>query len=239
MTKRASTDEIDCPGPAQADRATVRAVDRAFDLLGCFSAEQKTITLTEAGRAVGLPLSTVSRLLGTLEASQFVRRLADGRYMPGSRLLRIGVIALHGVELYDTSEEHLLRLAELTGESANLAIPSDAGKALYLRQIQTRHPVRHENWVGRTVPLAGTAIGAAILGQVNAQGFSHTEVTLEPDVTAIAAPVYGPHDKIIAAISITAPSYRVTADFIARTGALLTQEAQIMTANLGGPPLPA
>lgn len=220
----------------QADRATVRAVDRAFDLLGCFSAEQKTLTLTEAGRAVGLPLSTVSRLLGTLEASQFVRRLGDGRYMPGSRLLRIGVVALHGVELYDASEEHLLRLAEQTGESANLAIPSDTGKALYLRQIQTRHSVRHDNWVGRTVPIDGTAIGAAMTGRVNERGFTHTETTLEPDVTAVAVPVYGPDDRIIAAISITAPTYRVDADFVERCGGLLTQEARTMSANLGGRP---
>ncbi|MBD9597365.1 IclR family transcriptional regulator [Ensifer sp. ENS05] len=215
------------------DRATVRSVDRAFDLLGCFSAEQKTMTLTEAARAVDLPLSTVSRLLGTLEASHFVRRLADGRYMPGGRLLRIGVVALHGVELFDTSEEHLERLAKLTGESANFAIPTGDGKMLYIRQVQSQHTVRHDNWIGRSVPIKGTAIGAAIRGAVNERGYAHVSTTLEPDVTAIAAPVYGADGLAIAAISVTAPTYRVGDMFIERTGEWLVGEAREMSANLG------
>ncbi|AHK05033.1 MULTISPECIES: IclR family transcriptional regulator [Rhizobium/Agrobacterium group] len=217
------------------DRATVRSVERAFDLLGCFSAEQKTITLTEAARAVDLPLSTVSRLLGTLEASRFIRRLADGRYMPGGRLLRIGVVALHGVELYDVAEEYLERLASVTGESANLAIPTNDGQVLYLRQVASRHSVRHDNWIGRSVPLDGTAIGDAIAGRVNADGFSLRTTTLEPDVTAVAVPVYGADAQIIAALSVTSPSYRVDETFIARTGDRLVAEAQDLSSHLGAP----
>jgi len=217
------------------DRATVRSVERAFDLLGCFSAEQKTITLTEAARAVDLPLSTVSRLLGTLEASKFVRRLADGRYMPGGRLLRIGVVALHGVELYDVSEEYLERLASLTGESANLAIPANDGQVLYLRQVASRHSVRHDNWIGRSVPVEGTAIGDAITGRVNAEGFSLKHTTIEPDVTAVAAPVFGADGQIIAALSVTSPSYRIDEAFISRVGELLVREARDLSSHLGAP----
>lgn len=217
------------------DRATVRSVERAFDLLGCFSAEHKTVTLTEAARAVDLPLSTVSRLFGTLEASQFVRRLADGRYMPGGRLLRIGVVALHGVELYDVSEEYLERLASLTGESANLAIPTSDGQVLYLRQVASRHSVRHDNWIGRSVPVEGTAIGDAITGKVNAEGFSLKLTTLEPDVTAVAAPVYGADGQIIAALSVTSPSYRVDETFISRAGEWLVREARDLSSHLGAP----
>ena len=218
---------------APQDRATVRAVDRAFDLLSSFSAEQRTMTLTEAARAVDLPLSTVSRLLATLEASQFVRRLPDGRYMPGGKLLQIGVTALHGVELYDSSEPHLARLAELTGESANLAVPAGDDMALYLRQVPTRHSVRHANWIGRTVPIVGTAIGEALCGKVNKRGFAHRNATVEPDVTAVAAPVYGADGQIVAAISVTAPSYRVDDLIVARTGDRLVEEAAEMSAGLG------
>lgn len=216
------------------DRATVRAVDRAFGILGCFSAEQRTITLTEAARAVDLPLSTVSRLLATLDASQFVRRLADGRYMPGARLLRIGVVALHGVELFDSSEEYLERLAQETGESANLAVPTNDGSALYIRHVPTRHTVRHDNWIGRTIPLQGTAMGAALQGEVNEAGYALRSTTLEEDVTAIAAPVRGPDGMIVAAISITVPSYRVNEGFIAHAGTLLVREARSMSADIGG-----
>jgi len=234
MEEQQNTKTAERDGGSQ-DRATVRSVERAFDLLGCFSAEHKTITLTEAARAVDLPLSTVSRLLATLEASQFVRRLADGRYMPGGRLLRIGVVALHGVELYDVSEEYLERLAKLTGESANLAIPGNDGQALYLRQVASRHSVRHDNWIGRSVPTEGTAIGDAINGKVNSRGFSVKHTTLEPDVTAVATPVFGADGLIIAALSVTSPSYRVDESFISRAGEWLVREARDMSSHLGAP----
>ncbi len=224
------------PEPAGPDRSTVRSVRRAFDLLGCFGADRKTISLSEAARAVELPLSTVSRLFGTLEEAGFVRRLTDGRYMPGGDLLRIGVGALHGMDLYGLCEVHLERLAELTGETANLAIPRDDREVLYIRQVLSRHSVRHDSWIGRSVPVKGTAVGDAILGRVNGAGFVVTRATLEPDVTAVAAPVFGAEARIVAALSVTSPSYRVDTDRIARTGAWLVREADEMSSKLGSPP---
>ncbi|MGH1466836.1 MAG: IclR family transcriptional regulator [Cognatishimia sp.] len=222
-------------GKVASDRATVRSVERAFDILGCFSNDQQTISLTEASQRAELPLSTVSRLLATLETTDFVRRLKDGRYMPGGRLLRIGVHALHGVELFDISEEFLERLADATGEAANLAVPLNDTQALYLRQVQTRKSVRHGNWVGLAVPLEDTAIGRAISGDIGASGFVVSQNTIEQDVTAIAAPIYDASGKIVAAINITAPSYRVDNSFIEMASKLLVTEAETLSSSLGAP----
>lgn len=229
---RAMNDETE---PRAQDRTTVRAVERAFDLLGCFNAEQKTLTLSEAARAVDLPVSTVSRLLGTLEGSDFVRRLSDGRYMPGGRLLRIGVAALHSVDLYDLSAPHLERLAKLTGESANLGIPVEGEQVLYLRQVLSQHSIRHGSWIGRTVPFEGTAIGAAITGRVGREGYSVTRATIEPDVTALGAPVHGADGRIVAALSVTGPSHRLDDEAVRRAGVWLAREARELSSHLGAP----
>jgi IclR family transcriptional regulator, acetate operon repressor len=225
--------------PKAQDRTTVRAVERAFELLGCFSPEQKTLTMSEAARAVDLPISTVSRLLGTLETNDFVRRLPDGRYMPGGRLLRIGVVALHGVDLYDLSALHLERLAKQTGETANLGIPVAGDQVLYLRQALSQHSIRHGSWIGRAVPIAGTAIGAAIRGHIGREGYSTTRVTIEPDVTALAAPVFGADGQIVAALSVTGPTYRMDDAVVQRVGALLVRETREMSSHLGAPRDPA
>lgn len=222
-------------GKATGERNTVRSVERAFDILGCFSNDQKTISLTEAAQKAGLPVSTVSRLLATLEATDFVRRLKDGRYMPGGRLLRIGVHALNGVELFDVSEEFLERLAEGTGEAANLAVPLNETNALYLRQVQTHKSVRHGNWVGLAVPLVNTAIGRAITGDVGPDGFVVSTNTIDQDVTAIAAPIRDASGEIVAAVNITAPSYRVDDAFVDMGSKLLVSEAQKLSELLGAP----
>jgi DNA-binding IclR family transcriptional regulator len=155
--------------------------------------------------------------------------------MPGGKLLRVGVVALHGVELYDVAGEYLERLAEFSGESANLAIPIGDEQVLYVRQIPSRHTVRHDNWIGKSVPVEGTAIGEAAIGRVGADGYAFRNTTLEPDVTAIAAPVIGPDGRIVASFSVTVPSYRVDHGFAKRVGARLVREAWNMSEQLGAP----
>ena len=191
------------------------------------------MTLSEAARAVSLPLSTVSRLLGTLEASDFVRRLSDGRYVPGGRLLRVGVLALHGLDLYDLSAPYLEQLADLTGETANLGVPTAGDQVVYIRQSLSKHSIRHAAWIGRSVPIQGTAIGAAISGRFGRNGVSLARVTLEPDVTALAAPIFGADDLIVGALSVTGPSYRMSDALIDRAKNALLQAVKALSFSLG------
>lgn len=226
-------------GTLQApDRSPVRAVQRAFDLLALLSGELPAATLSEFARDSGLPVSTVARLLASLEHAGFARRDADGRYGPGTRLLQVGLAALHRTSLYDLAEPHLRRLSEASGETANLALRADEANAIYLRQVVSPRSIHHASWLGRMLDLRKTAVGAALLGQVEANGYLARRDTLEPGVTAIAAPVYGPGGRIVAALSITGPSFRITERDVARFGALVAKEARLASAALGAPEPP-
>ena len=71
--------------------------------------------------------------------------------------------------------------------------------------------MRHSGWVGRRVPLAGTATGAAFQDRTT----SHVaKDAVETGVTAIACAIDLPDDD--AAVGITAPSWRVEEFGIAR-----------------------
>jgi DNA-binding IclR family transcriptional regulator len=212
----------------------VRAVRRAFDLLGRLGGERTGATLSELARATGLPVSTVARLLATLEQAGFARRRGDGGYAAGMKLVQIGLSALRGLSLYDLAEPHLRRLAEASGETANLAVRADERQAIYLRQVLSRHAIRHASWVGRMLPLERTAVGAALTGRVGEHGYASRRKTIEPDVTAIAAPIYGPGGEIAAAFSITGPTFRISDQDLERFGALLVKEARRASAELGG-----
>jgi len=213
----------------------VRAVQRAFDLLALLGQQREAATLSELARSAALPVSTVARLLATLEQSSFVRRVATGGYAPGGRLLQIGLAAVRRSSIYDLSEPHLRRLSEQSGETANLAVRADAGHAIYLRQHVSSHSIHHASWLGRMLPVDKTAVGQALAGRVNSKGFVARSDTLERGVTAIAAPVRGPAGDIVAALSITGPSYRIDDADIDRYGALVVEEAQRASASLGAP----
>jgi DNA-binding IclR family transcriptional regulator len=63
---------------------SVRAVDRALDILLCFSQEKSVLSLTEIADHVGISKSTVHRLLATLESKRFLfRNSATGKYHLG------------------------------------------------------------------------------------------------------------------------------------------------------------
>jgi DNA-binding IclR family transcriptional regulator len=215
------------------ERLQVRAVQRAFDLLALVGA-QSPPTLSELARAAALPVSTVARLLSTLERAGFVHRNGENRYAPGARLVQIGLSAMRSVSVYELAEPHLRRLSEASGETANLAVRADAANAVYLRQVVSPHSIHHASWLGRVLPLQKTAIGAAILGKAGAKGYVVRRDTLERGVAAIAAPVRGAGGEIVAAFSITGPSYRIRAKEVARFGGLVSEEAQKASRALGG-----
>jgi IclR family acetate operon transcriptional repressor len=217
------------------EKLPVRAVQRAFDLLALLGAGPQPATLSELARNSALPVSTVARLLATLEQSGFVRRAGDGRYAPGTKLMQVGLASLRSFNLYDLAEPHLRRLSEASGETANLAVRVDDRNAMYLRQVVSPHSIHHASWLGRLLALGKTAVGAALLGEIPPSGYVARRDTLEPDVTAIAAPVRGPAGETVAALSITGPTFRIDDKAVARYGALVLREARLASAALGAP----
>ncbi len=217
-----------------ADSGSVRSVKRAFDLLERLDGSQPRATLTDFTNQTGLATTTVKRLLDTLEGEGILCRLPNGRYTHGSRLLQIAVAALHGVELYEVVERYMERLSASSGETVNFAILNDKGHVLYLRQHLSPRAIRHAGWLGRSFPAEGTAVGCALLGQVDDGGLASARKTLEPDVTAVAAPVHGPGGDIAGAISITGPTFRIDDDALAAFGGLIAVAACELSEEIGG-----
>lgn len=216
-----------------AESAT-RTVSRALDLLAAVCDAGGT-TLAEAARTTDLSSSTALRLLRTLESSGFVRRDHAGAFRPGLRLVQLGAQALSSESLVSLAEAPLRRLVEATGESCYLSVPHLPGteqeQCIYLAMEEGTHSIRHASWVGRSFPFAGSAAGAALSGAVGEEGYAVVGQAVEPDVTAVAAPIAIPatadsDPQIVAALSVVAPSYRMTSDVVDRTGRLVAAEAE-------------
>lgn len=205
-----------------ADTST-RTVERALLLLGTVC-DRGPVTLADAARDVSLSASTALRLLRTLEATGFVRKDDDGGYRPGMRLVQLGAQALSHESLVSLADSALQRLVEETGESAYLNVPSQNGHGIYIAVREGTHSVRHTSWVGRSIPLKGTAAGRVLAGHTPADGYVIVRNGIEPDVTAIAAPVMS-GDRVAASLSVVVPSYRITEPQAAEVGRLVAATA--------------
>ena len=97
----------------------------------------------------------------------------------------------------------------------------EAGDALYLAQVQSPHAIRYASWRGRRVPGAVSALGLALQG-------SRPPVVrrdaVEPGVTAVAAPVHGASGAVVAALSVTGPSFRLDDAAVAPAAVALARE---------------
>jgi len=240
MARLATTDPDEPPHPPAETAETaeasggVRSVQRAFALVRCLTPDRPEATLTEFKQSTGLATSTVQRLLTTLEAGSILRRLPGGRYTFGSALIQVAVTALGAIELRRLVEPYLDRISSETGETANFAVLDEHGDVLYLRRTVSSHAIRHDAWLGRSIPAAKTAIGKVLTGGADARGLASTRKTIEPDVTAIAAPIYDAAGAIAGAISVTGPTFRIDDATLAAIGGVLAREAQAISKDIGG-----
>ncbi len=209
---------------------STRTVERALDLLAVIC-DADGLTLSESSRAVDLSPSTALRLLRTLETRGFVRRSDDGAYLPGSRIIQLGAQSLSSESLVLLCRPVMDQLVSETGESVYLSVAGHDRSALYIAIAPGTHSVRHANWVGRTVPLDGSAVGQVLAGQTPDAGYVVVERGVETDVTALAAPIRS-EANVVAALSLVIPSYRVTPADIRRFGPLLARAAEAVSAGL-------
>lgn len=214
--------------------ASTRTVERALALLASIC-ERGSANLADSARDCELAPSTALRLLRTLETTGFVAKNEFGIYRPGGRVIQLGAQALSSESLVDLARPAMEKLVAQTAESVYLAVEGHAATALYIGIVEGTHSVRHANWVGRSIPLATSAAGHALRGEVPAAGYVVIERGVEKDVTAIACPLHS-EARIVAALSVVVPSYRLTKCEAAQYGEMLVSAAAAVSAQLSRSP---
>jgi DNA-binding IclR family transcriptional regulator len=228
-------------------------------VLASFSEARPEVRVGELASELGLHKSTVSRLLGTLEARGLVRRLGDA-FVPGPELVRLGSLATRGFDLVGLVREPLTALAEETGETVNLAV-RHGDQALNVHQVESSHLVGVRDWTGRALPLHCTANGKVLLAfgdgpiprslprmtawtldrneleenldLIRERGYAIAVEELELGLHAVAAPLLDGQDRCVSAVSVSGPSYRLSEKTLGAVGELCAARAREASALLG------
>jgi len=217
-------------GSAAPGAAATRSVERALGLLA-HVCESAPTSLSECAKAVGLSPTTALRLLRTLEGLDFVSRDEGGDFHPGSLAVRFGAVALGRNQMVKVAEPALRRLSVDCGESAYLGIAGRPDEAVYIAMAEGTFSIRHAGWVGRTVPVDRTAIGAALQGRTPECGYVVVRSKVEEDVTAIAAPIAW-LGGIAGALNVVGPSYRLDLKRSRDVGEAVAAEARTIARTL-------
>jgi IclR family transcriptional regulator, KDG regulon repressor len=142
---------------------SVRAVERALDILLCFTREDPTRSLTQIAESIHMSKTTVHRLLATLESKRFITRdKITSLYRLGFRFIEMAALVLQDVELHRWAQPYLQRLSKEFGETVDLSI-LDGSHVIYLEVIESPQRVKLAAAVGQRLPAYYTASGKALL----------------------------------------------------------------------------
>lgn len=215
-------------GPRLQEVGSVAStIEESVRVLDAFNQRDTGLAPAELAGRTSLDLERVSRALHALEAEGMVSHSGDGRFTLGLRLAglaaRIGPVD----RLRTAARPVLVDLRDRTAETANLLI-RDGATVLYLDQVESPLALRHSGWVGRSVPLAGTAVGSALLGHAGPQVAINA---VEVGVTAVACWIPGTAEPA-AVVSVTGPSARIRGASLQRARDAVEAAAVSIAADL-------
>jgi IclR family acetate operon transcriptional repressor len=139
---------------------TVAKAITILDILGTNA--EDGISLSELCSQIKIPKSTVHRFLVTLQELGLAERKSNDRYYLGTRIIEIAGSYLLKSDLRNDSQLILDELAEITGETVHLAVPSGT-EVVYIAKVESKHALSMYSYIGARLPMHCTALGKAIL----------------------------------------------------------------------------
>jgi DNA-binding IclR family transcriptional regulator len=125
---------------------TVQSVERAFAVLRQVASAPGGIS--DVARGVDLPVSTVARLLGTLESLGAVTRIGNSvTYGIGAGIRELTDATDASATLVERARPVLAELVARTGETSGLSV-LDGEEVVYLVHVETANEVTLRDWTG-------------------------------------------------------------------------------------------
>lgn len=239
---------------------SVRAVDRALDILLAFKAVPGGLTVAELLKRVELSRPTLYRLLHTLENKGFVVSSGDPqRFRLGPSVAQLAHSWTGSLKLSEVAEPAMRRVWEATGETVALFVPEGLMR-LCVAEIPSQQALSFRRGVGYRERLVRGASGRSILAQIEGdidlktyaaglgvdlkkcrielakirqRGFAVSRDELIEGAVAVAAPIFDGSSRVAGSLGIFGPSVRLPEARVDAFGQLLVREAAAVSTALG------
>jgi len=246
-----------------------QSVEKVLQIIECFAEIGEPVRLNDLSQRVGMPDSTVLRIVNTLVQNGYAYQEENThRYGLTLRFASIGQMVNHTLHIRDIVKPYLKRLSSLSGESACLTIEEEM-EAIYIDvEDGVDGMLKIMQRIGKRAPLHATGVGKIFLTQyspekmeklirekglvaltahtltsvdalmeeiqkIKAQGYAMDNEECELGARCVAAPLFNYENKVIAAISITGPSLRITDEKMEQLKKLILETAQTISIQLG------
>jgi DNA-binding IclR family transcriptional regulator len=143
------------------ERGGIQVIARAAQVLRSLESEPDGLSLGEIARRIGLPRSTIQRIVGALVEEQLLMSASlKGGFKLGPALVQLGAAADVGTE--KLARPFMLELSRQADETVDLSVLR-RDNAVFVDQVQGTQRLAAVSAVGKEFPLHCTANGKALL----------------------------------------------------------------------------
>lgn len=147
----------------EKDRQFVTALARGLEILRCFKAGDRYLGNQELVKRTGLPKATISRLTYTLKRLGYLSYAEHlGKYQLGTGVLGLGHSLVTNMDVRQIARPFMQQLADYSQASVALGA-RDRLSMVYVENCRSSATVTLRLDVGSRIPIAGTAMGRALL----------------------------------------------------------------------------
>jgi IclR family transcriptional regulator, pca regulon regulatory protein len=143
----------------------VEALARGLDVLSCFDADHRELTLAEVAAEAGLARPTARRLLLTLQELGYVRTSGTG-FALTPKVLRLGIAYASSLGLWDIARPHMADLVATTHESSSMA-QLDGSDIVYVARVAVPKIIALRVDIGTRFPALRTSQGKVLLAALD------------------------------------------------------------------------
>lgn len=212
---------------------------KAFDILDCFSDDSCELGISDISVRVGMPVSSVHRIIQSLEfESLLAQNHETKKYALGSKLLIYSQKCEHYKEFQRIAAKYVDELCHVAGENVNFATCS-GDQITNIYTAETHYILRPNFPLHKPFPAHCTGVGRVFLShmsvsaqkwiyennahsiqqtqeeflsmlrKVRQDGYALDDQSFNAGLRCVAAPVYCSGNKLLFALSVSAPLARM------------------------------
>lgn len=212
---------------------------KAFDILDCFTDDIQELGISDISSLVGMPVSSVHRIIQSLEFEGLLAQNRETKkYALGSKFLDYSTKCSKYQEYQRIAAKHADELCRITGENVNVATCS-GDQITNIYTAETHFVLRPNFPLHKPFPAYCTGVGRVFLSHMSEaaqkwvyennaasisqsqedfltmlckarqDGYALDDQAFNTGLRCVAAPVYCNGDKLLFAMSVSAPLARM------------------------------
>lgn len=143
---------------------SIQSVEKAITILDCISTNNGELGLTEIGKKLGLPITTLYGFIHTLEKCHMIRKESStGKYILGEHVLQYAMSCPKENLLMEIVHPFLIKIRDAVNETVHLGIRYNETQVIYIDKVESTNPLRMTSVVGLLDEMDNSAIGNMIL----------------------------------------------------------------------------